>query len=314
MKQNLFCLGINYLLFVLLLGLFAGCVPSSQEGTPQPIEVTDQLGRVVKLNGIPQRIISLAPSNTEVLFALGLEEKVVAVTDFCDYPPQAKEKPSIGGFSTPNIEEVVAHSPDLILAASIHETRIIPQLEQRGLTVLALRPRTLSEVMDAIILVGEVSGKEKEASELVTGMQNRVKAITDRTEGLPLEQKPKVFYSIWHDPLMAAGSGTLHDELIKKAGGTNIAHELTDYADISLEVVINADPDVMIASVSHGSSKEMTFQFLATESRLSGTRARLTGGVYLIDGNLTSRAGPRLVEGLEMLAEFIHPELFKDTR
>jgi len=93
MKKNLFCVGIIYLLFVLLLGLFAGCVPSPQEGASQLIEVTDQLGRVVKLDGIPQRIISLAPGNTEVLFALGLEEKVVAVTDYCDYPLQAKEKP-----------------------------------------------------------------------------------------------------------------------------------------------------------------------------------------------------------------------------
>ncbi|MFC2001774.1 ABC transporter substrate-binding protein [Chloroflexota bacterium] len=302
------------LISLILLSLFAACAPPPREITPSPIEVTDQLGRIVKLDKIPQRIISLAPSNTEILFALGLSDSIVAVTDYCDYPPEVEDKSSIGGFSTPNIEEVVAHSPNLILAASIHEDKIIPQLEQKGLTVLALKPKTLDEVLAAITLVGDVTGKEREASELLAKMQGRIKAVTGNTARLTGEQRPRVLYYIWHDPLKVAGSGTLQDELIQKAGGTNIARNLTDYADISLEAVIDANPEVMIASVSHGSSRELTFQFIGTEPRLKDTAARQNNRIYMVDGNLVSRAGPRIVDGLETFARFIHPELFKQTQ
>ncbi len=301
-------------ILIVLLSLFLACAPTPRETASSPIEITDQLGRTVKLDGIPQRIISLAPSNTEILFALGLADRVVAVTDFDDYPPEAKEKPSIGGFSTPSIEEVVALSPDLILATSIHEKRIIPQLEAKGMTVFALNPQTLDEVLEAIILVGKITGQEEAASGLVAEMQDRIKAVTDRTVALPEAQRLKVFYLVWHDPLMTAGSGTLHDEIIRQAGGTNIARDLTGWAAISLEAVIQANPEVMIAGVSHGTGENLNFQFITTERRLRNTDARRNNRVHGMDGNLTSRPGPRIVDGLEKFAEFIHPELFGEAR
>ena len=301
-------------IFIVLLSLFLACAPTPKETASSPIKVTDQLGRVVRLDGIPQRIISLAPSNTEILFALGLADRVVAITDFDDYPPEAKMKPSIGGFSTPSIEKVVALSPDLILATSIHEKRIIPQLEARGMTVFALNPQTIDEVLEAITLVGEITGKNKAASGLVAEMRNRIKVVTDKTVALPEAQRLKVFYLVWHDPLMTAGSGTLHDELIRQAGGTNIARDLTGWADISLEAVIQANPEVMIAGAGHGSGESLTLEFIKTESRLRYTDARRNNRVYGIDSNLTSRPGPRIVAGLEKLAEFIHPELFEEAR
>ncbi len=304
-------LAIFVLVPVILSGFLAACTPAPVEPAPSSFEVTDQLGRVVAFEQVPQRIISIAPSNTEIVFALGLEDKLVAVTDYCDYPPEAEEKPSIGGFSTPNIEEIVAHYPDLVLAASRHEKKIIPQLEQQGLTVLALAPSNLSEVIAAITLIGQVTGKEAEAAGVVAGIQARVKAVTDKTDGLPAEQRPRVFYALWHDPLMTAGSGTIQDELIRKAGGTNIAAVLNDYADISLESVLDTDPEVMIAGVSHGSGQSLNFQFISEEPRLDGTTARKNDRVHAIDGNLTSRPGPRLVDGLEQFAEFLHPELFQ---
>ncbi len=131
MQIKLLRLGILFLVLILLIITLAACTPSPEESASPVIEVTDQLGRTVKLDKIPQRIISLAPGNTEILYALGLADRIVAVTDYCDYPPEAKEKPSIGGFSTPNLEEIVNHSPDLILVTSIHEGEIIPSLEDR---------------------------------------------------------------------------------------------------------------------------------------------------------------------------------------
>ncbi len=302
---------------LLLLSVFVAvaCTPApGEEQVSSSIEVTDQLGRVVRLDAVPQRIISLAPSNTEILFALGLADRVVAVTDYGDYPPEAKEKPSIGGFITPNLEELIVLSPDLIVAASIHEAKIIPQLEGRGLTVFVLAPKTVDDVLEAITLVGEITGNEAEAAGLVAGMQARIEAVIGRTDSLPEGQRPRVFYLVWPDPLMSAGSGTFQDDLIGKAGGTNIARDLTGWEDISLEVVVAANPEVMIASIGHGGGEGLSFQFLKTEPRLDGTDARRNGRVYGVDGDLVSRPGPRIVDGLERLARFIHPELFGETR
>ncbi len=182
------------------------------------------------------------------------------------------------------------------------------------MTVLALNPSSIDEVLAAITLIGEITGKEMEASGLVAEMRNRIKAVTDKTDSLPQGQKPRVFYLVWHDPLMTAGSGTIHDEIIRKAGGINIARDLKEWADISLEAVIRANPQVMIASVSHGTGEDLTFHFIQTESRLEDSDARRNDRVYGVDGNLISRPGPRIVDGLEKFAEFIHPELFKESQ
>jgi iron complex transport system substrate-binding protein len=300
------------LLSLLVLG-GAGC-GSSPSGKPEsPIQITDQLGRTVGLARVPERIISIAPSNTEILFALGLTDKIVAVTEYCNYPPEAEEKASIGGFSTPNIEELVALSPDLVLATSIHQNQIIPNLEQRGITVFALAPETLDEVLESITLIGKITGKEEEASGLVGEMKERTKAVTDKTGSLSGAQKPTVLYIVWHDPLMTAGSGTLHDELFRTAGSRNMAGDLTGYADISLEAVIDANPQVMIAGVGMGTGADAPFQFALNEPRLKNIDARLNNRVHAIDVDLIGRAGPRIVDALEQLAGFIHPELFPEA-
>ncbi len=295
----------------LVLSFVASCTSPLEETPPSPTETIDQLGRVVILNKPPQRIISLAPSNTEILYSLGLAERVVAITEYCNYPPEAEAKPTIGGFSTPNIEEIVALAPDLLLATSIHEARIIPQLESRGLTVLALNPKAIDGVLEAILLTGKAVGVPENASDLVAKMQNRINAVTDRTASLPPDKRPGTFYIVWHDPLMTAGSGTLQNELIVKAGGTNIAGGLVDYADLSLESVIAASPDVIIAGSGHGSGQEHTFKYAQTEPRLRDTGARRNDRIYAINSDLASRPGPRIVDALEQFAAFIHPELFK---
>jgi len=300
------------LVLAVVLSLFAACTAPADEAAPPTIEITDQLGRTVKLDRTPLRIISLAPSNTEILFALGLGDKVVGVSDYCNYPPEAQKKPSIGGFSTPNIEEVVALSPDLILATSIHEKRVIPQLEGKGLTVFALDPRTIDEVLESITLIGEVTGKREEASGLVAEMRNRIKAVTNKSDNLSETEKPRVFYAVWHDPLKTAGSDTRHHELIRMAGGINIAQDLTGYAAITLEAIIEANPQVIIASVGMGTGEDLPLQFVKTEERLRNMDARISNRIYDVDVDLVGRPGPRIVAALEKFAEFIHPELFKE--
>ena len=312
MKSKLFRVAVSCLLSALALGFLAACAAPPETRAPSPIEVTDQLGRVVRLDKVPAKIVSLAPSNTEILFALGLGDEVVGVTDYDDYPPEAKDKPSIGGFSTPDIERVVALSPDLVLATSIHQKRVIPQLEEKELTVLALAPKTIDEVMASIKLVGQVTGKQKEATDLVAEMQKRIKAVTDKTDSLPSERRPGVFYLLWHDPLMTSGPGTLQDELIVKAGGANIAGEMEAYATIDVEAVIQANPEVIIAGVGMGSGEDQPLQFVLTEERLRGVDARISRRLYGVDNDLTGRAGPRIVDALEAFARVIHPELFQE--
>ncbi|MFH1031535.1 MAG: ABC transporter substrate-binding protein [Chloroflexota bacterium] len=299
--------------FFLLFTSLSCSSPQTGETTTL-IEVTDQLGRTVKLDNIPKTIVSLAPANTEILFALGLDERIAGVTDYCNYPPKAKEKPSIGGFATPNIEKIVALSPDLILAAPIHEKQIIPQLEAKGMTVLTLAPKNLDDILEAITLVGKATSTEKAAAELVSQMRSKIKAITDKTGGLTEAQRPKVFYVIWHDPLTTVGSGTFHDELIRMAGGTNIAGNLNGYPTISLETIIEANPKVIIGGVGTGMSADAPLQFIKNESRLKDVDARLNNRIYSVDGDIVGRAGPRITNALEQFARFIHPELFKESK
>ena len=308
------------LAFILIIILIPACAPAPIAETKPPlassafpIELVDQAGRVVRIEKMPEKIISLAPSNTEILYALGLEERLVGVTEYCDYPEAAKEKPKIGGFSTVDIEKVVEIQPDLILAANIHEAEVIPQLERLGLTVLAIDSKTVEEVLESIKLVGRATGKEEAAAQLTAEMEKRIKAVTDKTAALSETQRPRVFYILWHDPLMTAGRETRIHELIEKAGGINIARDLAgEYPKPSLEAVIMANPQVIIAGSGHGSGQDVPVQFALTEPRLTEVEARQKGRIYEIDSDLTSRPGPRIVDGLEKLAEFIHPELFKE--
>ena len=295
---------------IILLSLFVACAPPPQEAASFPIEVTDQLGRVVKLDKIPERIVSLAPSNTELLFALGLGDKLVGVTEYCDYPEAAKEKPKVGGYSTVDIERVVGVQPDLILAADIHKEEVVPALERVGLTVVCLNPADLEEVLEAITLTGQCTGEEAKASRLAADMRSRIEAITSKTANLTDAQKPRVFLIMWHDPLMSVGLGLRHD-LVVEAGGINIVEELgEEYPSVSLEWVIDKNPEVIIAGVGMGSGEDLTFQFALNEKRLAGVDARRNNRVYPIELDLIGRPGPRIVQGLELMAKMIHPEIF----
>lgn len=276
---------------------------------PRPVGAfVDDLGRSVNVDELPERIISLAPSSTELLFALGLGDKVVGVTKHCDYPQEASEKEKIGGYSTPDLEKIVALQPDLILASSIHEKEVIPSLEEMGFTVFALEPRNLAGIMEGMRVIGVITGSEGKAGDAIAGMEGRVSAITDETENL--ETVPGVLYITWHDPLWSVGSGNIIHELIDKAGGMNIFQDITGHKVVSLEAVILRNPDVIIACSGHGEAKDKPFQWVREESRLGVIEARKNNRIYEVDADLVNRAGPRAVDALEWFAYFIHPELF----
>jgi len=296
-------------LMVLVITLCSSCSSGDKSSDKSAIEITDQLGRVVKLDKVPQRIVSLAPQNTEILFALGLGDKIVGVTSYCNYPPEAQEKPQIGGFSTVDIEKVVSLSPDLVVAALIHEKETIPQLESHGLKVLALAPKTLSEVTQAIELVGKATGTETQAKKLVDDMEARMAAVASLVSGLSEESRPRVFYVVWHDPLMTAGGDTMQSQLIDFAGGRNIFSDLTYYPTVGLETLLDRQPQVIIAAVGHGSAQNGPLDWAKSEPRLKNTEALVQGKVFGIDADIASRGGPRMVDALEEMFRLIHPEL-----
>ena len=301
----------SVLLFMCLMIIIgSACAPKIDSTLSASLQAADQSGKTVTLDQAPERIISIAPMNTEIVYALGLQDKLVAVTDYCDYPPEARNKPRIGGFATPNIEQIVALHPDLVLATSQGEKTFLPQLTSRGIKVAVLAPKSLTDVLDAISIISKLAGQDKTANNLLKEMDRRIKAVAEKTIVLKPNQKPKVFYPIWHDPLMAGGAGTMHDEIISRAGGINISGSLAGYANFSLEAVLQANPDIMIAGTAHGADGSLTLGFLKNEPRLANTSARLNNRIFEVDDNLVSRAGPRSVDGLEQVAHIIHPELF----
>jgi len=304
---------IPLLALVLVVTCFA---PACVSETPAPAlgnTVTDGLGREVHIGGIPQRIISLSPSNTEILFALGLGDRIIGVTEFCDYPPEAETLKAegklavVGGFSTPDFEKVIALNPDLILASRIHQNEVTPKLEARGFAVFTLAAENIDDVLVDIVKVGEITGQEQQASELTNQMRGRITEMGNRVKGLP---KPRVFFITWHDPLFTAGSETIVNSLIERAGGVNIFQDLTGYKAVDLEAVIGRNPQVIIACTGHGSARNKPFIWAKEEPRLRETAARRDNQVYLIDADIVTRAGPRIIDALEDFTRLIHPEVF----
>ena len=296
--------GTNWLLVALLSMalVLTACSPGGQTPTQY---VFDDLGRMVAINGTPQRIISLAPSNTEILFALGLGERIVGVTDYCDYPPEALNKTKVGGYANPDVEKIVALNPDLILVAHGTPMDIINSMAGLGLTVFGIKTTDLDDLLEDIRRIAEITDKEVEAQALSSEMETRIQAVTNQTD--ELEQRPRVFYIVWHDPLWTAGSGTFIHELIEKGGGVNICQNITGYTTISIEEVLACDPEIIITSSWPG-----VYEWAMNSTELEVTAARQSGSVYTCDDNLVQRPGPRLVEGLEWFAHFIHPEMFEE--
>ncbi|MBF8280122.1 MAG: Periplasmic binding protein [candidate division NC10 bacterium] len=262
------------------------------------------------MNGPPDRIVALAPSNTEILFALGAEDRIVAVDQWSDHPPAAKTKPRISPFS-PSLEQIVKLRPDLILAAHGSAEPVLP-LDRQGVKVLVLAPRTLEDVYRNILLIGRIVEAEGRAKRLVDAMRRRVAAVLAKVRGAP---RPKVFVELdASDPIrpFTAGPGSFVDLLVQLAGGVNIAaSSRTAWPQFSLEELLRADPDMIILADELVTMNPQTPQTVARRPGWSLLRAVGRGAIYSINAELISRPGPRIVEGLELMARRLHPDRFR---
>ena len=267
----------------------------------------DQLGRQVRVASSPQRIVSLAPNITEILYTLGLGDRIVGVTEFSDYPEEAKEKPKVGTYVSSNIEKIVSLRPDLIIGTfggTREETAL--RLEQLGYPVYVTKSKTMDEVLVMIEKIGMITGKRPEADVLVRSLRRRIQAVVDRVAGAP---RPLVFLQINARPLMTVGAGSFHDELISLAGGENLAgHSSARYPQYSIEDVVKRTPDYILISTMdrHGLFEEQKAQWM----RWPDIPAVRNNRILFVDSDVIDRASPRIVDGLEEMARLIHPELF----
>ena len=298
-------LSIFVVLLSLLVSMVAGCQPQFQPGT-----YTDDMGRAVAIDQIPQRIVSFGPSITEILFALSLEEKVVGVSDYCDYPEAAELKPKVGDAFNPSLEKIVELEPDLVL--TVKQEQLNRELDALGIEFMVLDPEDIDAILGDIELVGEITGTKKRAEELIKDMQDSISQVIALMEDAP---KVSVFFIIdATDPTLpwTAGTGSFIDALITMAGGENVAGEAVGaWVPFSLEQVVSSDPEVIIIQTMIAGIPTISKEELDEHPVWGEMTAVRQGKVYIIDGDLVSRPGPRIVQGLEEMAKIIHPELFE---
>lgn len=295
------------LLLVLMLISAAAC--SSAESTPGTI--TDDMGRQVQLKASPQRIVSHVPGITETLFALGLGDKIVGDSDYCDYPEAAKTVLKIGGYFTPNIEEIVALRPDLVLTDG-YVTELITRLDSLGITVAVIDPKDINGILRDIRLLGDITATKQRAEQILSDMQARIDAVVSTIGN---STRPKVFYvfdATDSTKPWTAGPGSFVDTLIILGGGENVAGNASGpWVQFSIEELVRSDPEIILVDSMHGTaviSPEEIKQLPGWKE----TTAVKADQIYLVNGDLVNRSGPRIVQGLEDIAKILHPELFKD--
>jgi len=274
------------------------------------ISVTDDAGMTISLNATPLRIVSLSPSNTEILAALGLTDRIVGVTDVCDYPPEVKNKTRIGGYSAISIEKVAAVRPDLVFASDLTPKETIDRLMDLSLPVVVVAPRNTSHMIRDIRMVGTITGTESRAEVLATNLSDRIAAV------LPCQSttdRPTVAHVIWHKPLYVSGNDTLQNDVITHAGGENVFADRNGWSTVSLEKFLMKNPDIIIVSGGGGmdsSEKDEIREAFMTSPQYTSLSAVKNNHVYSVNANIISRPAPRIVDATEQVARLIHPECF----
>jgi len=274
------------------------------------LTLRDMLGRTVTLPLPPARIVSLVPSVTEIVFSLGAEARLVGRTDFCDYPAAVRGKPSVGGMVNPNLETLVALKPDLVVATDEgNREETFRQLERLRIPTYLVHANRIAETVDLIKRVGELTGRQAEVPRLTAEMLRRIEAVRRAVAPYP---RPRVLYVLWPDPLIVPGRASMLTELIDVAGGASItAGDGDAYPRFSLEAAVARAPEVIILADHSTGTSTAGRSSPEKWQRLASVPAIRAGRLHSADLSLLHRYGPRVPEGLEMLARIIHPEAFR---
>ena len=276
------------------------------------VTVTDDYGIKVSITSQPHKIVSLAPSNAEILGALGLIDSVVGVTDFSNYPPEAATKTNVGGYTTINVEKVAALEPDLIIAYSGNGNETIDNLRRLGLSVVVLDPKDIEGVFKDIGLVGKATGTENKADALVSSLREREASI--RNLVAKANGTPTVAHVVSFEPIYVAGKNTFQDEVISIAGGKNAFPKIDEWGTINIEELITTDPDYVLINSGTGmqdaNGSNPVYDYFKQNTQLQGLKAVQENHLILVDADTISRGGPRIVEAIETVAKLVHPECF----
>ena len=291
----------------LVLVSLVGCnTQKGESNNIDPVTVKDSSGTEVTISKKPERIISLVPSSTEIVYALGLGEKIVGVTTYDDFPEEVKTKEKVGDL-TVNTEKVVSLQPDLVLANSLNG-EAVDSLRKLGMTVLVLNASTFNEVYTTIEMIGKATGTSKQSAELVATMKKDVEDVKKVVKGVPQEKKPKVWVEI-NDELFTTGKGTFMHDIIEMAGGINIAADLEGWKQLSEEQIIVRNPEVIFNTYSYMNPNAA--KMIKERAKWQQLNAVKNGKVFDVDSSVISRPGPRITQGLKEVAKLLHPELFQ---
>lgn len=264
-----------------------------------PVTVVDALGQTLVFSAPPRRIVSIAPSVTEILYAIGAQARLVGVSSADDYPPDVRYRPRVGGAQL-DFERITALRPDLVIGVASLQRPSLERLQALGVRVLAIDPRSLVETYEAILLIGRVVGREVQARAVVAGMRARERDVVlraMRSRGIP-----RVYVEVWDQPFLTAGRGTFVDDLVRRARGRNVFGDLEGWPQVSEEQILLRDPEVIL--VLHGDADRVL-----RRPAWQSTRAARSGRVHALVTAWVARPGPRLVLGLEQIARLLHPEV-----
>lgn len=299
-------------IFFIILVSLAAFLPSSacrsesanRFSTITAREIIDDLGRRIKLPARIDRVVSLAPSLTENVFAVGAGDKLVGVTSYCDYPAEANKVAKVGDTVNPNLETIVAQKPQLVLVTTASQIESFTQkMEDRGIAVFVTNPKNLEDVLRNLRQLGELLGTQEQAEKVVANLQNRISAIESRVKN---EKAVRVFVQISPEPF-TVGRDSFVTDLVRRAGGESVTKDVAEsYPRISKETALASQPEAIILSAggAMGEGNNEPSEIFQASPAVKSNR------VYKINGDFLARPGARLVNGLEEIARALHPQVF----
>ncbi|MGG1552079.1 ABC transporter substrate-binding protein [Paenibacillus ferrarius] len=284
---------------------------AASKKTVYPLTVKDATGKEFTFTKAPEKIASVSPAETEALFAIGLENNIVGVSDFDDYPEAAKSKPKLGSITKPNTEAVIASNADIVFTGVSMKADTVEKLREMKVNIFKVEPKTLDDVIKNIQIYGQITDHQEQADKVVAKMKADIEKVTSAVKDVKQENKKKVY--IEFAPGWTVGSGEFMDELIKLSGGVNVATAKSGYYQISEENIIQQDPGVILfaSGVVDSKTKKPLEDIIRTRSGWDAIAAVKNKQVVGLDQNTLSRPGPRLTDGLLAMAKAIYPELVK---
>jgi cobalamin transport system substrate-binding protein len=280
----------------------------STRPAPETREVTDETGRRVAVPAVIRRIVSIAPNLTETIYALGAQDRLVGDTDYCDYPPEAKQKPHVGGALNPSLEAIVALKPDLVLATTaINRLATVEALERLGVAVYATDPRTVEGVLQSIKSLSALIGGGQQADALASQLQMRLADLRTRLGGVPPR---RALFVVWVDPFISIGPRTFLADALRWAGAESVVRAKGHWPQVSLEEVVRLDPEYLVFAEADRAAGKSEFDELKVRPGWRALRAVKDGHIAIVSDAL-DRPAPRMIDAIEDLAKQLHPELFQ---